>query len=718
METGYLTIQVLTGDNSLPVGDAQVIIKNSEGKTFYKTYTNLNGNTDYVPLFAPNKIYSMNPNYPYPAYSTYDVSIYADGFYNKHIHGVQILDTQITILPVSLHPLQAEIPITNRELPKEDDIYIPPNNLLIPSEILQIGSSNVNTLSIAMVDEDIYIPPNSLLIPTENLQIGLNESIALRTVIIPDYITVHLGIPTNVEARNVRVAFSDYIKNVASHEIYSTWPYNALVANIHVIVTFAINRVYSEWYRSRGFNFDITNSTAFDQMYVDGGQIFQNISEIVDNIFNIYARRIGFKNPFFTQYCNGTTVTCNGLSQWGTVSLANQGLDSLQILRYYYPDDLELVASDNITGITESFPGYELSIGSQGEPVLRMQNYLNRIRANFPLIPVIFAPNGYFDTETQTAVRTFQNTFHLTADGIIGRATWNKISFTYVGVIRLGELDSEGIRIGIGINPPDVVLSLGSTGSDVIELQFIIDYTSPFYPTIPTVIKDGIFGSHTQNAVIEFQKTFGLVDDGVVGVSTWNKLYEVFRGINQNAPIPSVILSPPTGVAPYPGVPLSLGSVGPNVRLMESYLNTIRIVYTSIPFTIVNGIFDEGTRISVVAFQQEFLLTPDGVIGPITWNKIIEQYLLVTGQMSVSLQYPGTPLEVGSTGSNVSLMQGFLSELRVPYPSLPPVTVDGIFSTQTEAAVTVFQRLLNLTPNGIIGPATWYAIINERNARV
>lgn len=685
METGYLKIQVYTGDKTLPIGNAQVTIKSSSGEIYYQTYTDLNGNTYYIPLFAPNRMYSMNQNYPYPAYSTYDVDVYADGFYTKRIHGVQIMDTQITILPVSLHPLQTELPVTIQELPEE---------------------------------EDIYIPPNSLLDTTENQQIGSNEIIALKPVIIPDYITVHLGLPTNAAARNVRVEFSDYIKNVASHEIYSTWPYNSLVANIHVIATFAINRVYTEWYRSRGFNFDITNSTAYDQMYVDGGQIFQNISEIVDNIFNVYVRRIGFKNPFFTQYCNGTTVTCNGLSQWGTVSLANQGLDPLQILQYYYPNDIELVASDNITGITESYPGYELSVGSEGGPVLRMQNFLNRIRVNFPLIPIIPNPNGYFGTETESAVRTFQNSFNLTADGVIGRGTWNKISFTYVGVIRLAELDSEGVRIGIGLNPPDVVLSYGSTGSDVVELQFIINYISPFYATVPTVIKDSEFGPNTKNAVIEFQKTFGLVQDGVVGVSTWNMLYEVYRGIKQNAPIPSVPMVPPSGAPAYPGTPLSLGSIGPNVRLMESYLNTIRIVYTSIPFTTVNGVFDEGTRVSVVAFQQEFLLTPDGIIGPITWNKIVEQFFLVTGQSSISLQYPGSPLQVGSMGSNVSLMQEFLTELRKPYPSLPVIAVDGIFGPQTEAAVIKFQNLFGLIPDGIIGPITWYTIISERNARV
>lgn len=491
-----------------------------------------------------------------------------------------------------------------------------------------------------------------------------------------------------------------------------------MISNIHVIVTFALNRVYTEWYRSRGYNFDITNSTSYDQAYRDGAQIFENISKLVDNIFNVYVRRFGFQNPFFTSFCNGTTVTCAGLSQWGTVSLANRGMTPLQILRYYYPDDVELNESNNITGITSSYPGYALAVGSQGEPVRRMQNYLNRIRVNFPLIPLISNPNGVFGTDTQDAVRAFQRSFALTADGVIGKSTWNKISFIYVGVTRLAELESEGVRISIGKNPPNVVLSQGARGHDVLELQFILNSIAPYYDSVPYVIKDSVFGAGTKNAVIEFQKAFGLTPDGVVGPATWNKLYAVYRGIHDNVVVPPVEPIPPADAPVYPGTPLKLGSSGADVRLMQNYLNTIRIVYPSIPYHIVNGTFDEAMRSTVIAFQQEFLLTPDGIIGPITWNKIVEMFMVVTGNASFSLEYPGTPLRLGSRGSAVRLMQSFLVELRAPYPSLPFIAVDGIFGPQTEAAVMHFQRLKGLTADGVIGPITWNAIVRERNAAV
>jgi len=299
-------------------------------------------------------------------------------------------------------------------------------------------------------------------------------------------------------------------------------------------VTFAINRVYTEWYRSRGYPFDITNSTSYDMYYRDGGPIFENISRIVDGIFNVYARRIGFKNPFFTSFCNGTTARCAGLSQWGTVTLANQGRMPLEILRFYYPRDLELVASQNIGGITESYPGYLLRPGSQGEPVRRMQRFLNRIRQNYPNIPLISNPNGLFDPDTERAVREFQRTFQLVMDGIIGRETWNKISFIYVAVTRLAELDSQGERISVGPQPPNVVLTLGSRGEHVRELQFILNFVALYYASVPPVIEDGVFGAQVRNAVIQFQKTFGLAQDGVVGPATWNKLYAVYHGIQNS----------------------------------------------------------------------------------------------------------------------------------------------------------------------------------------
>lgn len=679
MNVGYLTITTHTGDDALPVANCRVIIRDNQGTILYDILTDANGNTETYSLKAPDPALTLDQFYTKPAYSVYDVDIIKEGFVTKYIHGVEIIATQTAILPVSMLPL----PI-NEGANEQEDIYIPPVGLLLPAD--------------------------------QQLQVGSNVSpFATKEVFIPEYITVHLGIPTNSAARNVRVKFKDYIKNVASSEIYPTWPDNSLIANIHVIVTFAINRVYTQWYPSRGYSFDITNSTAYDQYFVEGRNIFQNISDIVDGIFNVYARRFGFRNPFFTQFCNGTTTTCKGLSQWGTVTLANQGYTPIQILHYYYPNDLELVTSYNIQGITASFPGYALTIGSSGNSVKLMQNYLNRIRVNYPLIPQITSPDGYYNENTATAVRTFQRTFNLSPDGVIGANTWNKIIQIYVGVIRLAELDSEGERIGIGKTPPTSILSLGSRGEDVLQLQFILNAISPFYDTIPTVIKDGVYDTTTKNAVIEFQKTFNLKADGIVGRSTWNMLYSVYKGIATNAPVPPSPEVPINNAPAYPGTPLTVGSTGPNVRIMQTYLNAIRAVYNSIPPVIVDGIFGSGTREAVVAFQRQFLLPVDGVIGPITWNKIVQQFLLVTGNTSVSLAFPGTALTVGSSGSNVRLMQGFLNEIARSYPAIPVINVDGIFGPATRSAVIAFQNIYGLDPDGIIGSKTWSAIVNARN---
>lgn len=680
MGTGYLTVHTRTGNDALPVEEAHVLVSDENGVLQYETYTDSNGDTELLALPAPDAALTLDPNYRQPAYSSWNVEVEKDGFVSPHIRGVEVVDTQTSILPVQMEPL--------------------------------VDGPSPRTA------ERIDIPPIGLLVSDRGQEGSRLAPRTLKQVIIPDYITVHLGIPTNAAARNVRVRFSDYIKNVASSEIYSTWPNNSLIANIHVIVTFAINRVYTEWYRSRGFNFDITNSTSYDQYYRDGAQIFANISKLVDEYINVYARRSGFQNPFFTAFCNGTTATCDGLSQWGTVTLANQGLTPLQILHSYYPSDLQLVTSNNIAGITESYPGYALRTGSQGEPVQRMQNYLNRIRENFPLIPLISNPNGTFGSDTEAAVRTFQRTFDLTADGIIGRATWNKISFIYVGVARLAELDSIGERYTIGENPPGVVLRQGSRGEAVRELQFILSAIAPYYNSVPPVVQDGIFGSGVKNAVIQFQKTFSLTPDGVVGPSTWNELYAVYRGIYGNAQVPPAENPDPGYSTQYPGTPLRVGSTGAAVRLMQTYLNTIRIVYPSIPSLTVDGVFGNGTREAVTAFQNAFLLAPDGIIGPATWDYIVKQYQLVTGGTSVSLEYPGTPLRNGSAGSAVRLMQGFLAELRSPYPSLPAITADGVFGPNTEAAVRGFQRLFGLTADGIIGPVTWYEIIRQRNLAV
>jgi peptidoglycan hydrolase-like protein with peptidoglycan-binding domain len=317
-------------------------------------------------------------------------------------------------------------------------------------------------------------------------------------------------------------------------------------------------------YRNQGYNFDITNSTAYDQYFVYGRPIYESISRIVDRIFNEYVRRQGQNAPYFTSFCNGTTVSCQGLSQWGTVTLANQGYTPLQILRSYYPNDIEIVQTNIVANSLSSYPGTPLQTGSAGLNVQTIQTYLNRIRRNYPAIPAITDPAGVFGASTKSAVTKFQSIFNLTPDGIVGKATWYKISRIYTAVTRLAELDSEGTTLGIGTVPPSSVLRQGSSGQDVITLQYLLNVISEYYPGIPAPAQDGIFGSGTKQSVIAFQQAMGLDADGIVGALTWKELYEVYLGIHQNVPSPN----------PEPNVTTYIVRPGDSLWLIAQRYNT------------------------------------------------------------------------------------------------------------------------------------------------
>lgn len=365
---------------------------------------------------------------------------------------------------------------------------------------------------------------------------------------VPENITVHLGAPS-AAAANVTVPFVDYVKNVASSEVYPTWDDSALTANILAIISFALNRVYTEFYRSQGYNFNITSSTAIDQKFINGRNYFGSISRIVDSIFSNYLRRQGFIEPLAAKFCNGTTVTCEGLSQWGSQNLAQQGLNSVQILRRYYGNDIEIVTNAPVRGYVPSYPGTPLRRGSRGPDVVQMQVMLNRIGQNYPAIPRVTA-DGIFGQQTENAVRAFQRIFNLTEDGIVGRSSWYQMVRLYVGVTRLAELESEGQRFaGISWQAP-ASLQSGSSGQSVRQLQYMLNVVAQFVNSIPTVAEDGIFGEATQNAVRAFQRFAGLTVDGIVGPATWNALYERVVGIG-------VDLNSVNGQ--YPGTPLRLG---------------------------------------------------------------------------------------------------------------------------------------------------------------
>ena len=346
---------------------------------------------------------------------------------------------------------------------------------------------------------------------------------------IPQRITVHLGSPSSYAA-NVTVSFQDYVKNVASSEIYPTWDEEALRANILAITSFALNRVYTEFYRSRGYDFDITSSTAIDQAFVNGRSYFENISRLVDELFNDYLRRPGFVEPLAAKFCNGTTVTCEGLSQWGSQNLAQQGQNYVQILRSYY-GNVEIVTNAPIRGITSTYPGTPLRRGSSGPSVVVVQVELNRISQNYPSIPKLANVDGIYGSRTEASVRAFQQIFGLAVDGVVGKATWYTLVRLYTAVTSLSELRSQGQQFySISWEYPDP-LQEGDTGDKIRHLQYMLSVLSAYISEIPPVTIDGIYGPNTRDAVLAAQRWFGLPETGAVDDRTWDEIYDQFSGI-------------------------------------------------------------------------------------------------------------------------------------------------------------------------------------------
>ena len=346
---------------------------------------------------------------------------------------------------------------------------------------------------------------------------------------VPQRITVHLGSPS-ASADNVTVSFSDYVKNVASSEIYPTWEESALRANILAIVSFALNRVYTEFYRSRGYDFDITSSTAYDQFFVRGRSFFSNVSRLVDELFNSYLRRPGFVEPLAAKFCNGTTVTCEGLSQWGSQTLAQQGYNSTQILRSYY-GDVEIVANAPVQDYMSSYPGTPLRRGSVGPNVVVIQTELNRISQNYPAIPKVSAVDGIFGAATENSVTAFQEIFNLNPDGVVGPATWYALVRLYTAVTSLSELRSQGQRFYTIAWNKGRPLVPGDRGIQVEHLQYMLRVLAAYISQIPSVAVDGIYGSASRSAVLAAQGYFSLPQTGTVDLTTWNEIYDQFAGI-------------------------------------------------------------------------------------------------------------------------------------------------------------------------------------------
>lgn len=433
-DIGQLKVQCFRGESAVPIDNCRVTINpttsdqvqninalgnkttapnNASASNINTTLlTDSSGSTQVIDLSAPPLEYSQEPTNNVP-YSLYDILVEREGFNPISIRGVQVFPQSTALQKINLQEN------ANRSS-RAEIIIIQPNTLIgnFPAKIPE--------------SPDKPLPP-----PT--------GGVVLPKPVVPEFITVHQGSPNDNSAPNYKVLYKDYIKNVASCEIYSTWPESTIRANVFCIISFTLNRIYTEWYRGKGKNFDITSSTAYDHAFNYGRNIYDSISAIVDEIFSTYIRRFGRKQPLLTQYCDGKNVTCpQWLSQWGSKYLGDQGYIPYDILTYYYGNDIELTTAEQVSGSPSSYPGFDLTVGSNGEPVRQTQEFLNRIAQNYPLIPKV-AVDGTYGESTAEAVRVFQGIFNLPKTGVVDYATWYRISDIYVGVTRIAELRSKNI---------------------------------------------------------------------------------------------------------------------------------------------------------------------------------------------------------------------------------------------------------------------------------
>ena len=668
--TGTLRIQTFAARQSAPVEGVTVTVQ-GDGFTLHRI-TDTTGSAADIPVEAPACTLSLDEDNTTRPYAIVSLTAAKPGYRTVRIEGIQIFAGQVTLAQPQM------LPVT------EEDRDIPNAPIVIPPHALFAGSGGSGPQ------------------PRENCTPRV-----LEQVIIPKNITVHLGKPA-AAARNVTVSFRDYIANVASSEVYPTWPEQALRANIHCQISLALNRIYTEWYPSKGYTFNITNSTSYDQYYVHGRTVFDVMVRITDDIFNTYLRKRGTVNPYYSEYCDGKSVTCPGLKQWGTVTLANQGRTALQILKYYYGSDIEIVRTNNIQSIPQSYPGSPIRQGDSGTAVFTLQRQLNRITKDYPFLGKLTV-DGVFGSRMAATVRAFQKQFNLTADGMVGRQTWYKISYIYVSVKDLAELTSEG-EVSSGTLSDGTwggtVLRTGSTGSAVEQLQFWLNTLAQYESSIPSLTVDGIYGTGTANTVRAFQRKYGLTVDGVVGRTTWTEVYDQFRSIQSDNGTPNA----------YPGTALREGASGQNVRLVQFWLKIARTVYPSLSNVTVDGRFGSATAAAVRRFQTYFGLTSDGVVGRTTWNKLYEVYNDIANKLlSSSLrpgEYPGV-LRNGSSGTAVRELQFYLYLMSAYESSIPAIGIDGQFGASTEAAVRAYQRFAGLTVDGIVGRTTWNSLYDK-----
>ncbi len=572
--TGELLLKVHNSSNQPIAGATVAVIGDNRAFT---GKTNSDGEAAFT-LETPPPEQGYDPSSTLRPYAVYSVRINAEGYVPVTILGEQIFPNSQTV-----HDIEMPTP---EEFPEMSE-----NRTIIPEHERYVGGMTA------------FSPAPTATFTPE-----------VKYPYVPETITVHLGTPSSA-AENVTVPFIEYIKNVASSEIYPTWPDASLRSNVIAQVSLALNRIYTEWYHAQGYDFDITSTTAYDQAYVPDRSIFDSISDVVDELFTNYLAREGQVQPVFTAFCDGSSTTCDGLSQWGTVTLARKGYDPLGILQYYYGNDTYIAEAGVEENAPESFFG-NLSLGDTKPEIATLQRRLDRIAINYPQIPFILKANGSFGDRTEAAVRVFQRIFGLEQTGVVDRETWYRVLYVYNAVKKLAELDSEGEKVENDTFSHH--LTEGDRGTDVLRIQYylltIADALRDVSVPVPTIT--GIYDENTRKTVSGFQEYYGLPVTGDIDEATWNAIIKYYYDYENSF----------ANDRKYPGYLLKYGSRGRNVIYIQNALNALGGKIPGLTSIRVDGNFGAGTESAVRLFQTYYNLTPDGIVGEQTWNKLVAEY--------------------------------------------------------------------------------------------
>ena len=659
MPSGTLQVYTALAENAAPLPGVTVLVLNEAGTQIARLTTNDVGSAPELVLTAPDEAYSLDEaNTTVRPYAVYQLRAEMTGFQTIELEGVQVFAGHQTVARLQFLPAARTLPEVEPETIPEHPLFAG-NGGSGPAPIGQCADARV-----------------------------------LSEVVVPKKITVHLARPA-VGAANVTVSFQDYIANVASSEVYPTWPEQALRANILAQISLALNRIWTEWYPSRGYSFNITNSPGVDQAYVRGRTVFAVMERLTAELFNTYVRRTGDTEPYYTEYCDGKSVTCPGMKQWGTVDRAKEGKSALEILRYYYGSRVQLVTTNNIASIPQSYPGSPLRRGSTGRSVEQVQFWLSSLAQFDSDLPSVRV-DGSFGAATERAVKAFQKSEGLTQDGVVGQTTWQELYAEWVNA----QSDAGGTAY------PGTALRTGSRGNAVRLVQFWLRLAAENYTGLSNVTVDGRFGSGTASAVRAFQRLFGLTADGVVGAGTWAKLNEVGLAVANNL----------VGQNIQPGqfvTTLREGSTGTPVRALQYNLRLLAAYYRDVPTVTVDGTFGAATRRAVIAWQEHAGLTVDGVVGRLTWQSIYDSAQQVSASgPAVTARAPDTPeetLKVGDSGQKIRILSQILEFLAQFLPEITPSGLTDTFDDALETTVRSAQQTLGRTVTGKVTPADWLA---------